>query len=227
MQATKDLYKLLGLSRGASQEEIRNAHRKLVREHHPDANPGDHSAEERFKDIQQAYEILSDPHKRQEYDKKLHSSFRGGTGMSRSRADGRTGGESTPKVDLSDLLSKLADLASDHPSRRKEGSSRLRDEEVDRLVKLLGVDVSRISRLLGNDITRLSKLLGENIKANARVNLGDTRTEESSATDEDVSARRTSGAGNQPPEKRVKGPRAQRKVKRVRGPKARRRREGS
>ena len=227
MQATRDLYKLLGVSREASQDEIRKAHRKLAREYHPDANRGDHSAEERFKDIQQAYEVLSDPQKRQEHDTKLDASSRGGSNKARARAGERTGGEGTPRVDLSDLSSKLADLASDHPGRRKEGSSRLRDEEVDRLVKLLGVDVSRISRLLGNDITRLSKLLGENIKANARVNLGDTRTEESSATDEDVSARRTSGAGNQPPEKRVKGPRAQRKVKRVRGPKARRRREGS
>ena len=220
MQATRDLYKLLGVSREASQDEIRKAHRKLAREYHPDANPGDHSAEERFKDIQQAYEVLSDPQKRQEHDTKLDASSRGGPNKSRARADERTGGEGTPRVDLSDL-------ASAHPGRRKEGSSRLRDEEIDRLVKLVSVDVSRISRLLGNDITRLSKLLGENIKANARVNLGDTRTEESSATDEDVSARRTSGAGNQPPEKRVKGPRAQRKVKRVRGPKARRRREGS
>ena len=220
MQATRDLYKLLGVSREASQDEIRKAHRKLAREYHPDANRGDHSAEERFKDIQQAYEVLSDPQKRQEHDTKLDASSRGGPNNPRARADERTGGEGTPRVDLSDL-------ASDHPGRRKEGSSRLRDEEVDRLVKLLGVDVSRISRLLGNDITRLSKLLGENIKANARVNLGNTKTEESPATDEDVSARRTSGAGNQPREKRVKGPRTKRKVKRVRSPKARRRREGS
>ena len=219
MQATRDLYKLLGVSREASQDEIRKAHRKLAREYHPDANPGDHAAEERFKDIQQAYEVLSDPQKRQVHDTKVDASSRGGPDKPRARADERTGGEGTPRVDLSDL-------ASDHPGRRK-GSARLRDEEVDRLVKLLGVDVSRISRLLGNDMTRLSKLLGENMKTSARVNSEDTRTEESSVTDEDVSARRTSGAGNQPREKRVKGPGAKRKVKRVRGPRARRRREGS
>ena len=54
MQATKDFYKLLGLARGASREEILKAHRMLVRGYYPDANPGDRSAEERFKDIQQA-----------------------------------------------------------------------------------------------------------------------------------------------------------------------------
>ena len=227
MQATKDLYKLLGLSREASQDEIRKAHRKLTREYHPDANPGDRSSEERFKDIQQAYEILSDSHKRQEYDKKLHASSRRGSSRLRPRAGARTGGEGTSKVDLADLLSKLADRSSDHPSRHKEGSFQLRGEEVARLAKLLGVDVSRILGLLGNNITGLSKLLGENIKTNAKVSFGDTKTEESSATGEDMSARRSPGAGNQPREKRVKGPRAQRKEKRVRGPKARRQRRGS
>ena len=65
---SKDLYGLLGLPRAASQEDIRRAHRRLVREYHPDANPGDDSAEERFKEIQHAYEVLSDPRKRREYD---------------------------------------------------------------------------------------------------------------------------------------------------------------
>jgi DnaJ domain/Domain of unknown function (DUF4115) len=65
---SKDLYGLLGLPRGAPQEDIRRAHRRLVREYHPDANPGHDSAEERFKEIQHAYEVLSDPRKRREYD---------------------------------------------------------------------------------------------------------------------------------------------------------------
>ena len=215
MQASRDLYKLLGVSRGASPEEIRKAHRKLAREFHPDANPGDSSAEERFKDIQQAYEVLSEPEKRREHDKKLDAFSRDGPNRSRPRADAKTGGDGTLEVDPSDLLSKLADLTGDHRGRRMEGSTRPRGEEVARLVKLLGVDVSRIS-----------KLLGENIKASAKVNFGDARTGGSSALDQNVSARRSSGAGDQPREKKVKGPRAQRKEKRVRGPKARRRREG-
>ena len=223
MQATKNLYKLFGLSRGASQDEIRKAHRKLVQEYHPDANPGDPSAEGRFKEIQQAYEILSDPQKRREYDKKLDaSSSRASSSRPRARTGGRTGGDTTPDANLSDLLSKLADLSGNRSGGHKEGSFQLRGEEVTRLAKLLGVDITRISGLLGKDITSLSKLLGENIKMNARVSFGEAKTEESSATDVGASGRNPS-VGNQPREKRVKGPKAQRKGKRVRGPKARRR----
>jgi len=61
---TKDLYKVLGLSRGASQEDIRKAHRKLVRENHPDTNPDDLQAPEHFKEIQKAYEVLSNESQR-------------------------------------------------------------------------------------------------------------------------------------------------------------------
>jgi curved DNA-binding protein CbpA len=72
MQTNKDLYRLLGLPREASEDDIQRAHRKLVREYHPDTNPKDPRAEERFKEIQQAYEVLSNEQKRREYDKTLH-----------------------------------------------------------------------------------------------------------------------------------------------------------
>ncbi|TML11931.1 MAG: J domain-containing protein [Actinobacteria bacterium] len=65
---SKDLYDALGISRGASQDEIKKAYRKLVRQYHPDKNPGDEEAEERFKEIQGAYDVLSDPEKRKQYD---------------------------------------------------------------------------------------------------------------------------------------------------------------
>src|SRR5918997_2770665 len=68
MPAVKEPYATLGVSRKASDEEIKKAYRKLAREYHPDKNPGDSNAEERFKEVQGAYAILSDPDKRKEYD---------------------------------------------------------------------------------------------------------------------------------------------------------------
>ena len=66
--ADKDYYSVLGVERGASEREIKQAYRRLARKHHPDVNPGDKSAEARFKEINEAYEVLSDREKRQKYD---------------------------------------------------------------------------------------------------------------------------------------------------------------
>jgi molecular chaperone DnaJ len=68
MTAAQDYYKTLGVKREATAEEIRKAYRKLARKHHPDLNPGDKVAEERFKQVQEAYDILSEPKKRKMYD---------------------------------------------------------------------------------------------------------------------------------------------------------------
>src|SRR5580658_4813426 len=64
----QDYYELLGVARSAAVKDIRAAYRKLARKYHPDLNPGDKSAEEKFKQIQEAYEVLSDAKKRQMYD---------------------------------------------------------------------------------------------------------------------------------------------------------------
>jgi curved DNA-binding protein CbpA len=223
VQTTTDLYKLLGLPKEASQDDIRKAHRKLVRKHHPDANPGDVSSEERFKEIQRAYEVLSDPEKRREYDKKRRASPRGGYRRARSSSGRRTERESAPPVDLTDLVSKLTDLSSDRSGGSKGGNSQLRGEEVARLAKLLGVDISRVSELLGKDISRLSNLIGENIKADTSVDLGDARSGAFSASDGTASGeKRRGGSSTNAREKNVKGPRAQSKGKRVKGPRAQR-----
>ena len=81
MASTKrDYYEVLGLSREASETDIKKAYRRLAREHHPDANPEDPSAEERFKELTEAYEVLSDPRARQAYDTYGHQVPRAGAG---------------------------------------------------------------------------------------------------------------------------------------------------
>src|SRR5262245_46007063 len=65
---SRDYYEVLGVARTATPAEIKAAHRKLARKHHPDLNPGNTQAEERFKEIQRAYDVLSDPETRRKYD---------------------------------------------------------------------------------------------------------------------------------------------------------------
>ncbi len=98
------LYDTLGVKKGASQDEIKKAYRKLARQHHPDANPGDKAAEERFKEVQTAYDTLSDEKKRKDYD-------RFGAANGRGPQPGPAGGPNVNfgnvdfgNVDLGDIL---------------------------------------------------------------------------------------------------------------------------
>src|SRR5579864_1359890 len=68
MNPKHDYYETLHVARGASAEEIRKSYKRLVRKYHPDLNPGDKAAEERFRNVQEAYDVLSDAKKRQMYD---------------------------------------------------------------------------------------------------------------------------------------------------------------
>lgn len=80
MAAKRDYYEVLGVSRGATADEIKKAYRKLAVQYHPDKNPGNKEAEEKFKEISEAYEVLSDQEKRERYDRFGHGAFGPGTG---------------------------------------------------------------------------------------------------------------------------------------------------
>lgn len=118
----KDFYQVLGVAEKATQDEIKKAYRKLAKKHHPDANPGDASAAERFKEIGEAYSVLSDPEKRKQYDQMRRF---GGLGFGRGRpGPGPSGGYRPPDGgegfsfddlqggfgNISDLFSSLFDL---------------------------------------------------------------------------------------------------------------------
>jgi molecular chaperone DnaJ len=112
--AEKDFYKILGVSKTASQADVKKAYRKLARENHPDSNPGNKAAEDRFKDVSEAYSVLSNDKKRKEYDEQrtLFSQFgsrmggRAGYGGGFQPGGGFGGGFRTEGADfdLSDLL---------------------------------------------------------------------------------------------------------------------------
>jgi molecular chaperone DnaJ len=113
--AGKDYYEILGVNRNASEKEIKQAYRRLARKHHPDLNPGDKSAETRFKEINTAYEVLSNAGKRKKYDQfgdqwEYAEQFAKGRGQERVRWDfgpAGTASEYGAPGDFGDIFSSL------------------------------------------------------------------------------------------------------------------------
>jgi molecular chaperone DnaJ len=100
---TRDYYEVLGISRTASEQEIKSAYRKLALRHHPDRNPGNRDAEEKFKEAAEAYAVLADPQKRSMYDRFGHAGVSAGAGAG-------AGFDPTIFADFGDVLGGLGDI---------------------------------------------------------------------------------------------------------------------
>ncbi len=99
--AKRDYYEVLGVGRNATPDDLKKAYRKLALKYHPDRNPGDKEAEEKFKEAAEAYDVLSNPDKKAKYDQFGHAAFEGGAG-------GYSGG-----MDMNDIFSHFGDIFGD------------------------------------------------------------------------------------------------------------------
>ncbi len=105
MTNKRDFYEILGVSKTSSQDEIKKAYRKVAMQHHPDRNPGDKAAEDKFKEAAEAYEILNDPDKKAQYDRFGHSAFGSGRGGGGFNSGGG--------MNMDDIFSQFGDIFGD------------------------------------------------------------------------------------------------------------------
>lgn len=105
----RDFYEILGISRSATTQDIKAAYRKLALQYHPDRNPGDKASEEKFKEAAEAYEVLSDPQKRQTYDQFGHAGMAGAAG----------GGPHGHGMNMDDIFDQFGDIFGDIFGQRR------------------------------------------------------------------------------------------------------------
>jgi molecular chaperone DnaJ len=147
--AERDYYKILGVERSASAEEIRKAYRKLARKYHPDINPGNKEAENRFKEISVANDVLSDPAKRKLYGEFGEAGLAAGfdaekaRGYRRQEQSGRAGGGAAQRFDMDDLGDMFAGLRGSFGGGRRSRSGPMRGEDVEAAMDIDLLDAVR------------------------------------------------------------------------------------
>ena len=120
MAEKRDYYEVLGLQKGASAEEIKKAFRKMAMKYHPDRNPDDKDAEEKFKEVNEAYAVLSDPEKKEKYDKFGHAGVDPNAGFGGAGGFGDFGG-----FDFSDIFDMFGGgFGGSRRSARRNGPQR-------------------------------------------------------------------------------------------------------
>ncbi len=174
--SSKNLYEVLGVPEDASDEQIRKTYRKAAIKFHPDKNPGDKQAEERFKELSQAYEVLSNSQKRQAYDNRLRGGFGGGIGDL-----GDMFGGDFQSISIEDILGRYGDLFGGFgvPFHAQNVQQRGRDMEaelrVDFRTAALGgkVEVTlRVPSLGGGGVRKVTVSIPEGTADGAKLRLG-------------------------------------------------------
>ncbi|MDP6484833.1 MAG: DnaJ C-terminal domain-containing protein [Nitrospinota bacterium] len=148
----RDYYEVLGVPRGVSEADLKKAYRQLARKNHPDVNPGDKAAEERFKEISEAYAVLSDAEQRKKYDMMGHDAFGPGFDPFAGFRSGAQGGGGGGFGDLDDILGGIFGGGRRSAGRRGGGGGGIGDIFSDIFGAAREQAPSRPQNLRGNDI---------------------------------------------------------------------------
>ncbi len=170
----KDYYKILGVPKNASESDIKRAYRKLAREHHPDRRPGDKKAEERFKDVNEAHEVLGDPDKRRKYDQ-LGAQYQQWQRMG-GDPRGFNWGQGNVRVDnLDDLFGGsfsdfFTSIFGGETSRGRRAGARMRGQDVEQNVEVSLEEAFHGARLTFNKNDKsLEVKIPAGVKTGSRV----------------------------------------------------------